>query len=212
MPFVKYLRVVGGPLKTNSYIIYSGGEGIVIDPGVGADRLVRAIREAGVTEVRYILLTHGHFDHVYFASEVSEALGAKVLIHPSDIGIMRSSGIWGTPLYGRRFQPPEEVEPVSDGQVVRAGELEARIIHTPGHTPGSICAIIDKLLVTGDTLFKGTVGATFFPGGSREKLQSSLEKLARLPGDYTVLPGHGDETSLERERRENPFLRALLHG
>lgn len=204
---MKYVRVVGGPLRTNSYVVSGGAQGVVVDPGVEADKLLEAIRDLGVREVPYVLLTHGHFDHVYFAAEVSEELGAEVLIHSADLDLMRSAGLWGFALYGKRFHPPQRLKLLRDGDVIRFGELEALVIHTPGHTPGSVCVAVGRLLLTGDTLFKGSVGATIFPGGSREKLQSSLAKLAGLPGDYTVLPGHGEETTLDQERRTNPFLK-----
>ncbi|MEM0335561.1 MAG: MBL fold metallo-hydrolase [Thermofilum sp.] len=207
MPAVRYARVVGGPLKTNSYVISAGGQGLVVDPGVEPGKLLEAVWKLGVEEVPYVLLTHGHFDHVYFAAEVSEKLGAAVLVHSADLDLMLSAGLWGAVFYRRRFRVPERVELVRDGDVLRAGEVEARIIHTPGHTPGSVCILAGSLLITGDTLFKGAVGATIFPGGSRERLEESLARLASLPGDYTVLPGHGEETSLERERRSNPFLK-----
>ena len=205
---VSYVRVAGGPLQTNSYIVYSRGVGIVVDPGVEPARIREALRSAGVEEVPYVLLTHGHFDHVYFAAEVSEELNATVLIHPADLPLLRSAGRWGLLLYARRFRAPERLEHLEDRQVVRAGALEVRVLHTPGHTPGSVCAVTGNLLLTGDTLFKRTVGSTRF-GGSWEDLSASLARLVRLPGDYLVLPGHGEETTLEEERRANPFLRRL---
>ncbi len=204
--------MVGGPLRTNSYIVYSQGVGIVVDPGVEAERIWEALRGVGVEDVPYVLLTHGHFDHVYFAAEVSEELGAAVLIHPADLPLMRNAGKWGFLLYARRFREPEHLEYLKDGQVVRAGAIEVGVIHTPGHTPGSVCAVAGRLLITGDTLFRRAVGATWLPGGSREALSASLARLAGLPGDYLVLPGHGEETTLEEERRENPFLRHARWG
>jgi len=211
-PEVSYVRVVGGPLRTNSYIVYSQGAGLVVDPGVEPDRIREALRSVGVEDVPYILLTHGHFDHVYFAAEISEELGAAVLIHPADLPLLRRAGRLGLLLYARRFRAPERLEHLSGGQVVRVGAIEVRILHTPGHTPGSICAVAGRLLLTGDTLFKGAVGSTRFPGGSWEALSSSLARLASLPGDYLVLPGHGEETTLEEERRSNPFLRRRWLG
>jgi len=163
--------------------------------------------------VAFIVLTHGHFDHVFYVNKLSTHYNALIYIHELDLDIMLGSAAYGEYFYGEKFEKPENLVLLRGSEIFNFNGLGSiTIIHTPGHTPGSICILVGRLLFTGDTLFKGAVGRTDLPGGSMELLKKSLTKLLSLPGDYEVLPGHGPPTRLEREKSENPFLRGLLVG
>lgn len=208
---IKYYRVVGGPLSTNTYVVYSGDSGFIVDPGVPAGDVTKVIEELGITKVYLVMATHGHFDHVFYAGTLSRHYNTKLLIHELDFELLNKSKFLAEVLYGDTLEVPESLEFVRGDAVLRLSkELEIRVLHVPGHTRGSLCFLVGDLLITGDTLFKSTIGRTDFPESSARDMRSSLIKLAKLPGDYVVLPGHGDITTLEHERETNPYLRNLL--
>ncbi|MBI5197555.1 MAG: MBL fold metallo-hydrolase [Nitrospirae bacterium] len=185
-------------------------EAMVIDPGDDPDRILKVLSRLGL-RLRYILHTHAHFDHVGGSKRLKEATGAQIFLHPEDLFLYQNMDMQ-TAYFGL---PAPAIAPVdtyfSDGQELSAGKLSARIFHTPGHTPGSVCFHMDhghRKLFTGDTLFKGNIGRTDLWGGSHETiLQSIEEKLFALPDDTLVYPGHGPATTIGRERESNPFLR-----
>lgn len=206
---VSYKRIVGGPLASNTYVVYDGDEAFIVDAGAEPDKVLGAIREMGV-KVRFIVLTHGHFDHVFYVSRLMDSLSARAYIHQADITVMRRSSIYGEQFYNESFVEPASIETVSDNDKLTLGNKEARIIHTPGHSPGSICIHIENLLFTGDTLFRGTIGRTDLPGGSEELMAQSLRKIAKLPQSTRVLPGHGYESTIGYELSSNYLLRKMI--
>jgi len=206
---VSYKRIVGGPLASNTYIVYEGDEAFIVDAGAEPDKVLKTISELGV-KVRFIVLTHGHFDHVFYVSRLMDNLSARAYIHRADITVMKRSSIYGEQFYKEKFVEPTSIETVNDNDKLTLSNKEARIIHTPGHSPGSICIHIENLLFTGDTLFRGTIGRTDLPGGSEELMAQSLRKIAKLPQSTRVLPGHGHESTIGYELSSNYLFRKMI--
>ena len=205
---VKTLAV--GPLETNCYIVgcEKTKQAVVIDPADEADRILAAVREAGL-KVTHVLLTHAHFDHIGAADEVVKASGAPLALHPDDLPLLQAGG--GALFFD--FQPPPipaAVNSLTAGQEIGVGELTLRVLHTPGHTPGHVTfhEPTAKAAFDGDVLFMQGIGRTDFPGSSYRQLMDSIRnKLFTLPDETVVYPGHGPETTIGNERRWNPFLR-----
>lgn len=210
----RIVRLVTGPLGTNTYILVSGsGDCIVIDPGecIPEERL----RKAGCQRVEVVAATHMHIDHVA-GVECLRRLGAAYAANPGDRPALdyslRLARIWGI----EPPEPPGEPDiPLHDGTRLRVGDAELEAMHTPGHTPGHTALVLadGSTVFTGDLLFAGTVGRTDFPGSSYTQLLQSLRRLyTLLPPDTLVLPGHGPETTLAHEKQTNPFVQeALAH-
>lgn len=196
-----------GELQTNCYVAYEADkQAVVIDPGAQAADILDTVRRDGLT-VAYVLLTHVHFDHIEAAGELLKATGAKLLVPAEDEAALTSPVLSLTSLFRPGARCDLRADRVlRDGDEVTAGALTLRVMHTPGHTPGSSCYCGDGALFSGDTLFAGSAGRTDFPGGDAPALRRSLERLAALPGDCKVYPGHGDTTTLEAERRGNPYM------
>jgi glyoxylase-like metal-dependent hydrolase (beta-lactamase superfamily II) len=199
-------RLVLGPLQTNCWIVSDdvGGPLVVIDPGGDDDVLLRAIDDRTVGKV---VLTHGHFDHLGAVTELVQLTGAPLCVHGADAAsITDPVGAGGAPFGFDDTAPPADVL-LEDGQTVSAGDVELRVLHTPGHTPGGICLLAEGHLFSGDTLFHLGVGRTDFPGGDGRTLRHSIEsKLAPLDDATAVHPGHGPDTTIGHERRLNPFF------
>ncbi|UFS71260.1 MBL fold metallo-hydrolase [Geomonas sp. RF6] len=202
--------VVVDPLGVNCVIL--GDEktkvGAIVDPGGDASDILAAVERLGLT-VKYIINTHGHFDHIGANAEVKEKTGAELLIHEGDFPMLTRASQWATQ-YGLSVQDsPHPTSYLTDGMKIEIGGLTVEVIHTPGHTPGG-CSLYLKeegIVITGDTLFADSVGRTDLPGGSHQTLIRSIrEKLLVLPDDTTVWPGHGPSTTIGRERHGNPFL------
>jgi glyoxylase-like metal-dependent hydrolase (beta-lactamase superfamily II) len=206
---IKKLAV--GQLEVNCYIIgdEKSGHAITVDPGDEPDRITEIIKKTGL-EVRSIICTHAHFDHIGAVGDVKDATGARVLIHRDDKELYENAGdqaaIWGYKLEDNP-QPDGYLE---DGDNLTVGNLNFRVLHTPGHSPGGICLLGEGILCSGDTLFQGSVGRTDFPGGDQAKLKESFKRLLDLPENIRVLPGHGPETDIGRERRDNYFVSEWL--
>ena len=197
-----------GDLQTNCWIVQDEVNGplVVIDPAAEAERLLRALADRPVSQV---VLTHSHFDHLGAASAVLDATHAPLLIHELDAQRVTSAGADGTgaAIFGYSDTAPAPDRILSDGDTIVSGELLLEVLHTPGHTKGGICLLGKGHLFSGDTLFAGSVGRTDFPGGDAAELQRSIgTKLATLPDETVVHPGHGPETTIGRERRINPFF------
>ena len=200
-----------GPLQCNCTILgdEATGEAIVIDPGDEVGRIHRRLTELGL-KVKQILVTHAHIDHVGGALRLKRRTGAPILLNENDLALlemMESQAGWlgiATP----ETAPPDEN--LADGLTVGLEKFPARVIHTPGHTQGSVCLHFApmKLLIAGDTLFAGSIGRTDLPGGNSAQIIDSIEsRLMALPDETRVLPGHGPMTTIGVERRSNPFLR-----
>jgi glyoxylase-like metal-dependent hydrolase (beta-lactamase superfamily II) len=205
-----HLVIPVGPLQSNCSIVgdETTGEAMVVDPGADLDALLQELRRHGL-KVKQIVLTHGHIDHVGAATPLKRLTGAPILMNPADEPLLkmlaRDAGWLG-------IEAPEAIEVdqlLQDGDQVETGNIQATVIHTPGHSEGSVCLYIPahKKLIAGDTLFMGSVGRTDLPGGSYEKLMRSLrERVLPLPDDTEVTPGHGPITYIGVERQSNPFL------
>lgn len=199
-------RLTVGPLQANCFIIGDEitGNAIVVDPGDEPDLIMDIIRERNLN-VRYIICTHGHFDHVGAVPDIKEKTGAKVMIHKDEIEIYHAArdmaAFWG---YDVEMLPEPDVL-VSDGDRIDLGDISFTILHTPGHSSGGICLYGVGIVVTGDTLFAGSVGRTDFYGGDINKLRESFNRLMSLPEETRVLPGHGPDSTIGIEKRENPF-------
>lgn len=200
---VKLMQV--GPIGTNCYLLEDEetGKAAVIDPGEEADRILAQIKSDQV-KVEYILLTHGHYDHTTAVPALHAALpDAKIYIHAAD-----ANGA-GSRLFPLAGQIPD-LKFYDEGDALTLGELTIQVLHTPGHSKGSVTLKVGDVLFCGDTLFAGSCGRTDLAGGSYEEIMASLKKLGELPGDYHVCPGHDVTSTLERERRSNPFLREAM--
>ncbi len=197
-----------GIMEANCYLIYDkdGGEGVVIDPGGDGRPLLQTIAKNTLV-IRYILNTHGHFDHTAGNADL-DVLNAPLAIHPADRDLLLEGG--GAPWFGLDFVPsPTPTVELSEGLVLTIGQFHIEIVHTPGHTPGSVCFYIpeEKSLISGDTLFAGSVGRSDLPGGDARILDASLQRLLDFPPDTHIYPGHGPTSTLAIERRSNPWLR-----
>lgn len=201
--------VVVGLFQENCYVIGSRrtGEAIVLDPGDEPDEILALARDMGVKITR-IVCTHAHIDHIMAVRAIKEATGAPFLLHGDDIWLAdrvpESAARW----YGRTVPPPPQPDfLLHDGQDLEVAGVKIQVIHTPGHTPGSICLYTAGMLFSGDTLFRGSVGRTDLPGGDFQKLLQSIHRrLLALPDETVVLPGHMLETTIRAERETNPFL------
>ncbi|MCI8990956.1 MAG: MBL fold metallo-hydrolase [Lawsonibacter sp.] len=189
-----------GPIGTNCYILEDGKKAAVIDPGDEADRILAQLNQLDV-QVEYILLTHGHYDHTTGVPELHKALpGAKIYIHQADAN---GAGSRLFPLAGQ----VDDLLLYDEGDALPLGALTIEVLHTPGHSPGSVTLKAGDVLFTGDTLFAGDCGRTDLRGGSWEEILVSLGRLGKLEGNFHVLPGHGDTSDLDTERKINPYLK-----
>jgi len=206
---VRIDRVSVGPLETNCWIVSddAGGPVVVIDPGDDLPAIEQAI---GGREVATVVLTHGHFDHLGAAGELSVSFDAPLAVHEADAaGITTAEGTGGAFFGFHGHVAPEPDHRLADGDVVAAGLLRLRVLHTPGHSPGSISLLAEGEghVFSGDTVFAGSVGRTDFPGGDARALKASITSvLAALPAETKVHPGHGPDTTIGREQRVNPFF------
>ena len=204
---IKRLEV--GPLGTNCYIAFTEEEGrkvgVVIDPGAEAERILAFLRREEI-RVEHILLTHVHFDHILAVPEVREATGADVLAPRGEEAAFGDPQLSLLQMDGREEFSLTADRLLDDGEEITAGPLRFTVMNTPGHTAGSCCYLAGEVIFSGDTLFDGDIGRTDFPGGSFELLRRSLQRLCDLPGDYRVLPGHGENTTRARERAVNPYM------
>lgn len=198
-------RLVLGALDTNCYLVDDGQGGpvVVIDPAGEADRILVALDGSPLAAV---VLTHGHFDHLGAASELLTERPAPLMAHALDAeGITSTIGTGGA-MFGFDYVAPAAERLLGEGEAITAGDLALTVLHTPGHTPGSICLLAGENLFSGDTLFAGSVGRTDFPGGDPQAMRRSVARLAALPDVTRIHPGHGPSSTIARERRVNPFF------
>lgn len=202
-----------GPLQTNCYILKdeTSGVGVVIDPGFHAESILSEIEAMGV-DVKYILFTHGHYDHTFAGRAVAEQTGAQVIMNGADAALFEQGG--GITRYV--FPPKSEqmmreayIRPhrlVFDGDVLDVGDLHFEFRSVPGHTGGSMLILCGDSVFTGDTLMRGTIGRTDFPESQPEKMANTLEIVKALDDSLIVYPGHGPATDMAREKKFNPFF------
>lgn len=207
-------QIVVGPLMENVYILgdEQTRECLVIDPGAEGERILHEVRRLGL-QVRLVVNTHGHVDHVGAVATVVEATGASYAIHPGDLPLLEAAASSPLRMMLPDFrEPPQPDLELAQGQWVQVGSLRLRLLETPGHTPGSVCLYQEGqdgagLVFTGDTLFRGSIGRYDLPGGDgRLLLQSIREKLLVLPPETRVHPGHGPHSTIGWEKAHNPFL------
>jgi glyoxylase-like metal-dependent hydrolase (beta-lactamase superfamily II) len=196
-----------GPLMENCYLVgcEETKEAVVIDPGDEASRILEALNKLQLT-LKYIINTHGHFDHVGANKALKEATGAEILIHPLDAPMLSriSASASSFGLSGDNSPPADQT--IQEGDTVSFGNITFQIFDTPGHTPGGISLYTDRDVFVGDALFAGSIGRTDFPGGDYGTLINSIQqKLFTLPDDAKVYSGHGPVTTIGREKRFNPF-------
>ena len=198
-PTLNIETITAGPLETKTYLISSGVEGMIVDPGFSSAELVLERARSSDLRITAIVNTHGHWDHAGDNARLMRDTGAPLYIHEDDAKMVISpSPLIPLPL------PPEPATPsklMRDGDVLNLGGHQFRVIHTPGHTPGSVCLLFESenILITGDTLFQGTYGRYDLPGGDIEALYRSLRLITKLNADHLVYPGHGPPTTIGAE-------------
>jgi hydroxyacylglutathione hydrolase len=198
-----------GAFDTNCYVLWNTERrAIVVDPGAGDLRILDFLRERKLTVASY-LLTHGHMDHICALAAMHKAAPAPAAMHSADLAWAFNASNAMPPYYPRPERPACEIELLEDGARRSDGALPMEVLWTPGHSPGSVCLhfAAEKTLITGDTLFYGSVGRTDFPGGDARALTRSLMRLAKLPDDTRIYAGHGPASSIGEEKRTNPFMR-----
>ncbi|MDD2362590.1 MAG: MBL fold metallo-hydrolase [Oscillospiraceae bacterium] len=204
---MQYLCIPVGELSTNCYLIYDEHrQGVAVDPGGDFELIIDTINKNKL-HIIHVLLTHVHFDHILAVQEVMDATGADLLVPKEDEPALRDPQLSLFSFAQNRAMIYLKADRLlDDGDEITAGSLAFRVLHTPGHTPGSCCFICGDLLISGDTLFAGSMGRTDFPGGNNRIMRRSLDRLTRLEGVNTVLPGHGPSTTMQVERESNPYL------
>lgn len=202
--------IVVGPLGVNCFILgdKQSNEGVVVDPGADCDLILETVARFGIT-VKFIINTHGHFDHVGCNRRLKEKTGAELLIHQEDQQLLAMASK-SAQKYGLSVEDsPTPTRYLADGMKIEFGKRCIEVLHTPGHTRGGCCLLLshEKLVLTGDTLFADSVGRTDLPGGDHAELIASIKaKLMPLADETIVWPGHGPASTIGRERRSNPYL------
>ncbi len=203
----KIHSLVVGRLQTNCFIVQSQAEAIIVDPGDEPERILRFIKDINATPTR-IVATHTHFDHVLGVDGVRKATKTPFMIHRDDLPMLESMQSRVRQFMGFESPPPPKVDGyLKDGELLKLGDETIRVLHTPGHSPGSISLVGDGYVLTGDALFNQSIGRTDLPGGDLNTLvRSIMERLFKLEDDTTVYPGHGPETTIGDEKLANPFV------
>jgi len=205
---MEYISIIVGSLETNCYLVYCPEtlECAVVDPGAEASNITRQIAEKEL-KPRLILNTHGHVDHIGANRDIKDKYDIPLFIHSADSPMLESvlqseMGIF----LGAKDSPPAD-HFLDDGEEIKIGKSHLKVIHTPGHSPGSVSFLGDGFLLSGDTLFFGGVGRTDLPGGSWQEMVNSIRnKILTMPEEMIVLPGHGPHTTVGQEKRSNPFI------
>lgn len=208
---MKTKMFIVGRLLTNCYVAFcpKTGEAIILDPGTEtsdeAGEIIRYVNQNSLKPV-YIVNTHGHPDHVTGNRAMKEAFSIPILIHECDAPMLEEPGRRLARAYGFTVDTPPADRLLRDGEEIMFGEQALKVLHTPGHTPGSICLLGEKEIFTGDTLFAASIGRVDFPEGSEKEMRKSLRKIKALQDHLEVYPGHGPTTTLGEEKQTNPFL------
>jgi len=203
-----------GPLNTNTYLIFfgRGSEAVIIDPAFQrreASLIISLINSLDL-KVKYIINTHGHFDHILGNNILKERFPVEILIHKNDALMLNNSSLNLSSSIGLNVVSPQADRLLDGGETINLGGESLKVIYTPGHTSGSISLLIDRYLFTGDTLFAGSVGRTDLPGGSLEHLLRSVRKLVSLPDHVKIYPGHGVTSTIGIEKKSNPYVKMAM--
>lgn len=199
-----------GLLSTNCYVIedLASGEAAIIDPGAYSNELVNYVRQYDIDKIKYVILTHGHFDHIGYAYTLSQITESKIIIGKDDSAFTSDANINLSAVFGMPCDCFNADIKVKENDIIKLGETKLKVLETPGHTKGGICLLSnDNNMFTGDTLMRGSMGRTDFPTGNHKDIIASLRRLAKLDGNYNVYCGHGADTTLEYERKNNYYLR-----
>jgi hydroxyacylglutathione hydrolase len=198
----------GGAFAQNGFVVSctSSGKGILVDPGASVGEMVRSV-EASDIEIQAIIVTHAHLDHIEGVAEARRRTGARIHLHRDDLPLYGQAGVQAQ-MFGMPIElPPPVDEFMTSGEVIRVGECELTVRHTPGHSPGHVTLVGDGLALVADCVFLGSIGRTDLPGGNFETLIASIRsQILTLPDETVLYPGHGSTTTVGHERRTNPFL------
>lgn len=200
--------LIVGPLMENCYILgdEQSKKSAVIDPGDESERILEVLEKRKLI-CEHILLTHAHVDHVSGIKGVVEATGAKVYIHKDDALMLKAAPVQAIAFGMKPFMPPKIEKYLEDGESIEIGNLKVKVMHTPGHSSGGICFLVENCIFVGDTIFQGSIGRTDLPGGNYDELINSVEsKIFTLPDETIIYPGHGPETTVGYEKKYNPFF------
>lgn len=206
---VKVIKIPETGFAGNCYVIFSEETkaGIIVDPAIGGKEIVNMLEKEGI-DLKYILLTHAHVDHFGAVPEIKDLLDIDLLIHEDDADQLLDEDL---NFSNQMFPNPISLKAdrlLKDGEILKVEDMEFKVIHTPGHTKGGICISIGNILITGDTLFAGSIGRTDFYGGDFDIIISSIkDKLFQYPDNTVILPGHGEQSTIGREKQVNPFVR-----
>jgi len=200
--------IVVGPLQENCYVVACEDtrEAAIIDPGAEAERIYQVVASHGFS-LQYVLNTHGHPDHVGAVADIVERSGVPFLLHQDDAFLIEDFDSDPIRAFLQARTPPMPDRFLQDNETITVGSLTITVLHTPGHTPGGVCFLLDSVLFSGDTLFANSIGRTDLPGGDHQQLLTSIrERLLSQDDAVTVYSGHGHSTTIGHERRCNPFL------
>lgn len=205
---MKITRICVGIMRANCYIIENEYKNAVaVDTGADFEKIKGFLNENNL-DLKKILLTHGHFDHIGVAGKIAKEYDAEIYIHQSDSVMLKDRrASLADEIGGGTFIPVDNFNIVKDGDIINLDNIKFEVIHTPGHTKGGVCYKCENALFTGDTLFKLSMGRTDFPGGSLSEMYDSLKRLADLNGNYEVYPGHNETSTLDFERKNNVYLK-----
>ncbi len=207
---MKIVTLTLGALATNCYLVFSPDRSpaLIVDAAGDPEDILSAARARGL-EIRLVVLTHGHIDHIEAAGELKRRTGAQLAIHEADAPMLERPELSGAALFGFPQTPTSADRLLKEGDdlSLEDSDISLRVLHTPGHSPGSISLLAEGALFSGDCLFAGGIGRTDLPGGDEEAMTASLRRLVSLDGDLPVYPGHGPATTLSAERATNPWLR-----
>ena len=207
---MKIDNIVVGALQVNCFIVYDedSHDAIVVDPGAEAEKIIRLIEDRKL-KVSRIVCTHAHFDHVGAVTKLKEKTGAAVMLHKGDSDIYmradKQGALWGFQIE----QPPAPDMYLLEGDEIAVGKFSLKVLHTPGHSPGGISLYGEGVILTGDTIFAGSVGRTDFPGGSAKELKRSFARIIALPPETRIFSGHGPSTTVKYEKKDNFFVYEL---
>ncbi len=198
---------VVGALSNNTYLVISDkNNGVLIDPGADFDAIDSLVKKSGAA-LKYVFLTHGHFDHIATAGEVIQKYGAKLVVSQKDAEMICDETKSLAFMFTRNFKPLSADILVKEGDKIELDELKFKFIETPGHSKGSVCIICGQTIFSGDTILEGVVGRTDFYGGSEIEIMASVKKLSEFPDNFTLLCGHGAPSTIAQEKSYNPYFK-----